>query len=203
MEAPREYVRALNAVKLERVFAKPFIGNFDGHRDGVACIQKHPSRLAVLASGAFDGEIRLWDLAQRTCSRSFVAHEGWVRAICFSTDGDTFKSVGDDKTIKTWKTVLSTNDDDEPVNTLLSLSIVSGISHHRNKPIFATCGETCQLWENTRNEPIKVFKWGVDSLHHVAFNQVCFFKVGISIIVSIVYFNVKNHKFLKTIMKYV
>lgn len=172
LEGPREYVRALNAVKLERVFAKPFIGNLDGHSDGVSSLAKHPSRLAVLASGAFDGEIRLWDLASRKCTRHFIAHEGWVRAISYSPDGQQFISVGDDKTIKTWKAEVKDEEEEDPVNTLLSMSVVSGISHHRSKPIFATCGEHCQLWENTRSEPIKVFKWGVDSLHHVAFNQV-------------------------------
>ncbi|KAH9642920.1 hypothetical protein HF086_011277 [Spodoptera exigua] len=156
LEAPREYVRAMNAVKLERVFAKPFIGNLDGHRDGVSSLAKHPSRLAVLASGAFDGEIRLWDLAVRKCTRNFVAHEGWVRALCFTPKGDTFTSVGDDKTIKTWKSEVQSPDDEEPVNTLLSMSVVTGVTHHRSKPIFATCGEHCQLWENTRNEPVKV-----------------------------------------------
>ena len=174
LEAPREYVRAMNAVKLERVFAKPFVGNLDGHKDGVSSIAKHPSRLAVLASGAFDGEIRLWDLAVRKSIRNFVAHEGWVRALCYTPKGDTFTSVGDDKTIKTWKAEVQSPDDEEPINTLLSMSVVTGVTHHRSKPIFATCGEHCQLWENTRNEPVKVFKWGVDSLHHVSFNQVTF-----------------------------
>ena len=41
-EAEREYQRALNAVKLERVFAKPFLGSLDGHRDGLTCLAKHP-----------------------------------------------------------------------------------------------------------------------------------------------------------------
>lgn len=172
LEATREYVRALNAVKLERVFAKPFLGSLDGHSDGVSSMAKHPNKLSVLASGAFDGEIRLWDLTSRKCTRNFVAHEGWVRGLCFTPDGETFISVGDDKTIKTWKSDVQDPDDEDPVNTLLSLSVVSGITHHRNKHMFATCGEHCVLWENTRNEPVKVFKWGVDSLHHVAFNQV-------------------------------
>lgn len=58
-EAPREYVRALNATKLERVFAKPFIGALDGHRDGVNCLCKHPTSLSFLLSGACDGEVTL------------------------------------------------------------------------------------------------------------------------------------------------
>lgn len=52
-------MKALNAVKLERVFAKPFVGNLDGHKDGVSCITKHPKRLSVLLSGAYDGEVFL------------------------------------------------------------------------------------------------------------------------------------------------
>lgn len=55
-EVPREYVRALNATKLERVFAKPFLASLDGHRDGVSCLAKHPKSLATVLSGACDGE---------------------------------------------------------------------------------------------------------------------------------------------------
>lgn len=57
LEAPREYTRALNAVKLERVFAKPFVGSLDGHTDGVNCISRHPRSLSVLLSGSCDGEV--------------------------------------------------------------------------------------------------------------------------------------------------
>ena len=42
----REYVRAMNAVKLERVFAKPFLGALDGHGDSVTSMASHPLRLS-------------------------------------------------------------------------------------------------------------------------------------------------------------
>lgn len=58
-EAPREYTRALNAVKLERVFAKPFVGALDGHTDGVNCLARHPGSLSILLSGSCDGEVML------------------------------------------------------------------------------------------------------------------------------------------------
>jgi len=54
-ERAREYTKALNAVKLNRVFAKPFVGALDGHRDGVYALARHPSRLALIASGSADG----------------------------------------------------------------------------------------------------------------------------------------------------
>lgn len=172
-EAPREYTRALNAVKLERVFAKPFIGSLDGHREGVSCLCKHPQRLSLLASGDYDGEVRLWNLPTRQCVRRLQAHEGYVRGVAFTPDGSKFLTIGDDKTIKTWNTDVSAfQTAEENVNTILSKTILSGISYNRKKQVFATCGEICQLWEETRNEPVKTFSWGVDSLHFVAFNPI-------------------------------
>lgn len=57
-ETQREYTRALNAVKLERVFAKPFLGSLDGHADVISCLEKHPTQLSWLYSGAADGIVR-------------------------------------------------------------------------------------------------------------------------------------------------
>jgi WD repeat and SOF domain-containing protein 1 len=46
----------LNATKLERYFAKPFIGQLGkGHIDGVYCIAKDWRVLASVASGSGDG----------------------------------------------------------------------------------------------------------------------------------------------------
>lgn len=173
LESVREYVRALNATKLERVFAKPFIGNLDGHRDGVSCFAKHPNSLSTLVSGGYDGEIRQWDLATKECRRKFLAHDGFVRGMSYTPDGSRFISVGDDKMVKTWSASdPEIGDEEEPVNTVMSRTVLTGISHHRTDPIFATSGEVCYLWEESRNEPLKTLKWGVDTLHSIAFNSV-------------------------------
>lgn len=121
-EAPREYTRALNAVKLDRVFAKPFIGNLEGHKDSITCMAKHPGKLQILLSGAFDGEVRIWNLPQKTCEHNFLAHQGIVRGITYASDLDHFITIGDDKLIKTWK-IEKPDDEDEqyvPVNEVLS-----------------------------------------------------------------------------------
>ncbi|ENN72947.1 hypothetical protein YQE_10418, partial [Dendroctonus ponderosae] len=172
-ETAREYTRALNAVKLERVFAKPFLGNLDGHRDSVSCIAKHPKQLSTIVSGAFDGEVRIWDIPRRVCLRQFVAHNGIVRGITYTPKGLKFITVGDDKTVKTWNAAEpQLGEDEEPVNTVLSKTVITAISHHRQKAIFATAGEVVQLWEESRNEPLRTYQWGVDSLHDIAFNMV-------------------------------
>ena len=64
-EMNREYTRALNAVKLERVFAKPFLGALDGHGDGVTGLVPHPSWLSCVASSAAVGVVRVWNLSSR------------------------------------------------------------------------------------------------------------------------------------------
>nr|CAH7748661.1 unnamed protein product [Callosobruchus chinensis] len=172
-EAAREYTRALNAVKLEKVFAKPFIGSLDGHRDGVSCITKHPKKLSILISGAFDGEIRIWDLAQKICLRNFVAHNGIVRGIAYPLNGSRFISIGDDKTIKSWSTKEQEDGEAiEPKNTILSKTVLNNISFHYKAATYATVGEVCQIWEESRNTPVRTIEWGVDSLHDVAFNPV-------------------------------
>lgn len=62
-ERPREYARALNAAKLQRLFAKPFIRAMSGHRDSVYVVARHPNKMALFTSGSADGEVRLWDVS--------------------------------------------------------------------------------------------------------------------------------------------
>jgi hypothetical protein len=55
-ERAREYTRALNATKLERMFAAPFVAQLgEGHVDGVYTIAKDPESLERFASGSGDG----------------------------------------------------------------------------------------------------------------------------------------------------
>lgn len=170
-ESAREYVQALNTVKLERVFAKPFVGALDGHRDSIQCLAKHPKKLSYLVSGGCDGEIRLWDLMKRTCARVVPAHNGIVRGICFPRTGDSFFSIGDDKTIKQWKSDVNETEN-EPINTVVTKTMLTGISHHWKRPLYATCGEQVDIWDESRSVPLKSFTWEADSHCSIKFNPV-------------------------------
>lgn len=116
----REYTQALNAVKLERVFAKPFIKSLDGHKDSISCMCKHPSQLCNLVSGSYDGEVRIWNLATGACKRTILAHDGITRGIIYVPNGEQLITIGDDKTIKTWNTSLTASENEEPINTIVS-----------------------------------------------------------------------------------
>ncbi|KAH9824793.1 WD40-repeat-containing domain protein [Melampsora americana] len=80
----REYTRAVTASKLNRMFAKPFIGQLDGHRDGIYVMGKDPLKLTQVVTGAADGEVRVWDLGTRACTISLTeAHRGRVTGVTF------------------------------------------------------------------------------------------------------------------------
>ncbi|KAM5552140.1 hypothetical protein ABKV19_026813 [Rosa sericea] len=70
-----EYVRALNAAKLDKIFAKPFVGAMDGHIDAISCMAKNMNHLVGIFSGSMDGDIRLWDIA----SRERAKNQNWKK----------------------------------------------------------------------------------------------------------------------------
>merc|ERR1712166_1448890 len=103
-ERAREYTRAVNAVKLNKVFAKPFIHAFDGHKDGISCIALNKKSLKCFVSGAHDGEIRVWDISEkRTVCAHRNAHKGAVKGLAVHHNGSNFVSCGIDQTIKVWR----------------------------------------------------------------------------------------------------
>lgn len=100
----REYQRALNAARLERVFAKPFIGNMSGHGDVVSNLMKHQTKLSVMASGAYDGVVKIWDISTRKCMRTIQAHNSMVKSMCISRlNSNHFFSVDSNSNIKKWR----------------------------------------------------------------------------------------------------
>jgi len=189
-ERAREYTRALNATKLDRVFARPFFGALSGHSDGVYCLARHPTSLSIIFSGSGDGEIRIWSLSKQSIISSIVgAHSSIIRGITLPSYGDLFLSCGQDATVKTWtfsefqqqqtRTLLSSSSSSSsfqmtPVQTFLGKNAFTGIDHQkgRQSSLFATSGAELDLWDTHRSSPIHIFNWGVDTVTSVRFNPV-------------------------------
>ena len=111
----REYKRAVNAAKMDRMFAKPFIGALDGHADNIFAMATSPKSLVTFLSGAADGEIRLWDLTHRKTVASVYGHDRDIRGLVFDLAGTSFFSCGSDSVVKQWKIggVAVADDDDD------------------------------------------------------------------------------------------
>ncbi|KAJ3069746.1 DDB1- and CUL4-associated factor 13, partial [Rhizoclosmatium hyalinum] len=165
-EKAREYTRALNAVKMDRLFAKPFVGQLNGHRDGVYCMAKHPTSLTKFISGSADGEIRLWSLQNKQTVWSSIAHKQFVRGLCFVPYSESFISVGEDKVVKIWDGASK-----DPIQTYLFKNSFTGVSHHRSQPVFATSSTQIDIWDHTSSEPVQSMSWGAETIMTVRFNQ--------------------------------
>ena len=105
MQRPREYARAVQAAKLDRMFAKPLIGNLgNGHQDAVYQTAISRTSLLPLLSGCADGTVGIWDLATRTNITTIVAHSRATAGIVFGNNPQLqdFYSCSADGTIRRW-----------------------------------------------------------------------------------------------------
>lgn len=120
----RERTRAVNAAKIERIFAKPFVASLGGHGEAVETMTRRPESLNMVASGSWDGGMCMYvegqtshakvsdfatgivihDLAQRaSVTRIENAHKGKISGVCFA-DENRLLSCGVDRNIKLWDT---------------------------------------------------------------------------------------------------
>ena len=172
-----EYARALNAAKLERVFAKPFVAAL-AHADGVTALARNPKRLNSVVAGSADGDIRIWDIPMQRALRRLVGHAGAVRGIGFAPGGEACVSAGSDASVKLWKVPYAPFEAGDvcaetgPVLEFQGRHAFRAVDHHWARSTFATAGAAVELWDHARSEPIASFEWGSDSVVAVRFNPV-------------------------------
>ncbi|VVT50362.1 uncharacterized protein SAPINGB_P002725 [Magnusiomyces paraingens] len=195
-ERAREYTRALNATKLDRVFAQPFVGQMGrGHIDGVYSIAKNTRTLAHVATGSGDGVVKLWDLASQEEALSVQAHSDIVRGMTVDLEGNLL-SCSADKTVKLWDvagavatkedhigsrryvkgggqgTGGASEDEIKPLATYKGTGAFMGVDHHRDEPKFVTAGDSVELWDSSRsNRAVANLSWGADNVSTVKFNM--------------------------------
>lgn len=173
-ERAREYTRALNAVKMERMFAAPFVAQLgDGHVDGVYTMAKDPNSLERFASGSGDGVLKCWDLPSREQKWSARAHDNIVKGICWTPDRKLV-SCAADKTVKIWDPY---NGEEKgwPLGTYLGQGAFTDISHHRDRPAVAASSSSISIYDLSRSAsgPTQTLQWptSTDTITSVAFNQ--------------------------------
>jgi WD repeat and SOF domain-containing protein 1 len=174
-ERAREYTRALNATKLERVFAAPFIAQLGkGHVDGVYALAKDPESLNRFASGSGDGVVKVWDLASREEIWNAKAHENIVKGLCWTREKNLL-TCASDKSIKLWDPY-QTVSKSAPLATYLGQNAFTGVSHHRSLPSFAASSSVVSIYDLSRptSTPSQTLHWptSADTITTIAFNQI-------------------------------
>ncbi|KAI9878501.1 MAG: rRNA-processing protein sof1 [Pleopsidium flavum] len=174
-ERAREYTRALNATKLERMFAAPFLAQLGkGHVDGVYTMAKDPRSLERFASGSGDGVVKVWDLTSREEIWNAQAHEGIVKGMCWTKD-QKLLSCASDKTIKLFDPY-NTPSRTAPMATYLGQGAFTGLSHHRSQPSFAASSSLISIFDLSRpsSAATQTLHWptSTDTINTLAFNQI-------------------------------
>uniref|UniRef100_A0A914LZ93 Sof1-like protein domain-containing protein n=1 Tax=Meloidogyne incognita TaxID=6306 RepID=A0A914LZ93_MELIC len=171
-----EYTRALNAAKLERVFAKPFLASFDGHNEAVNLLEKHPLRLSTVLSGARDGQVKVWHLVTKKCVQTVQAHNGPVNGISIDGQiGDNFVTVGQDSQLKIWALPLESSGvpfSEEPCHSIPLNYVPHSVSHIGNSSNFATCGDGISIWKLFRESPIRHYDLGPNTVNFLRCNPI-------------------------------
>lgn len=72
-----------------------------GHAHGILSVAFAPDG-STLASGGFDGAVKLWDVAAGGERETLVGHGAWVAAVDFAPDGSALATGSHDQTIRLW-----------------------------------------------------------------------------------------------------
>ncbi|KAI9714945.1 MAG: hypothetical protein M1812_006258 [Candelaria pacifica] len=173
-ERAREYTRALNATKMERMFAAPFLCQMGkGHVDGVYTMAKDPEALERFASGSGDGVIKVWNLTSREETWNARAHEGIVKGMCWTRD-QKLLSCASDRTIKLFDPY-HTAPGTPPIATYLGQNAFTSISRHRTLQTFAASSSVISIYDLSRasGAPTQTLHWptSTDTINTLAFNQ--------------------------------
>lgn len=79
-----------------------------GHEYGIITAVFAPDG-QTMASGGFDREVKLWDLATGRERLSLQGHEGWVATVAFTPGGEMLATGSHDHTIKLWDVATGAN----------------------------------------------------------------------------------------------
>ena len=190
MQRSREYVRAVTSAKMDRMFAKPLIGNLgEGHRDAVTVSAMSRRSLLPLVSGSADGVLKLWDLATRSCVATLEGgHSRSITGCVFGVGGDHFYSCAEDGLVRQWSihAVPKGDSDDEgdnegaqdlhygPLETWRTPGSFKSIDYHWHDQQFVTASDDAVcVWSPERSTPIQTHSdlWGSDdTVNVVRFN---------------------------------
>ncbi|KIH86567.1 WD repeat and SOF domain-containing protein 1 [Sporothrix brasiliensis 5110] len=173
-ERAREYTRALQAAKMERMFAAPFVAQIGvGHQDGVYCLAKDLENTDRLASASADGIIKIWDLSTRDETQKAKAHEGLIKGISWikTQAGRYLVSCGTDRNITVMDAVSG------EVTSGLGDCAFTSITSHRTAPTAVVSGSSrIFVYDLGRPTPTvsETLAWphSVDTITAVRLNQV-------------------------------
>ena len=85
----------------ETVAVEVEIVDFAEHSGNIRTLDFCPEDV-IIASGSYDGTVKVWDIASEEVIVDFAEHENNIRAVAFSPEGSRIASASVDNTVKVW-----------------------------------------------------------------------------------------------------
>jgi len=139
----------------------------EGHQDRVTSLAFDPQG-DTLASGSFDGTVKLWETASGKLLRTLEGHQDRVMSLAFDPQGDTLASGGFNGIVKLWETVSG-----ELLRTLkVHNQVVYGLAFNPQDYTLASSGfdSTVKFWEARSGMLLRTLKGHQDRVLGLAFD---------------------------------
>ncbi|KAL3316595.1 DDB1- and CUL4-associated factor 13 [Cichlidogyrus casuarinus] len=172
----REYVKALNAAKISKMMAKPFIGALEGTTEIMTVLSLNSEVLNLAVFGTADGKVQYWDIAGRKLTKEMQAHDSEVTGICHFNKASLIYTCSLDSQLKQWRMDHDHVEEawKEPLSTIILKWSPHCLDHHRSQNQFLVGGsESCLLYNADRLDcPLQEWTWGREAIHCAKFNPV-------------------------------
>ncbi|MEK8019583.1 MAG: NB-ARC domain-containing protein [Candidatus Parabeggiatoa sp.] len=121
----------------------------------------------ILATGATNGEIRLWQVTNSSPILTLQGHSDWIQSIAFSPDGQMIASGSDDRTVKLWDSHTG-----QCLNTRSYTKWVRSVAFSPDGQMIADGSEdfTIKLWKISTDQLLNILQGHSDRVYSVAFS---------------------------------